>query len=265
MPNLPVTQPAQHTGHSRPPRKGHGAVPIGCTPDTQPTIFTRGNLTPGRWFKEYPIRVHPASIGIQLGKILHLAQPYGLRPKYPPAPPISLRQWPGPRERGPQFQSIRAFPHIPSRVVCTRLCGPSVILKPSPRSRVHRIIPLYTPKPHTCDQIPFCSRAPLGARSCSLVLPRPSLLCRRLNFYVPGEPAPHPRMDGVTNVQFYAGAIPGEAPLSMKRRPEMCSFDLDWFLRFRRGTPLPRKAMLGFPSHMGQTDVLQVFATGRVR
>lgn len=66
----------------------------------------------------------------------------------------------------------------------------------------------------------------MGARSCSLVLPRPSLLCRRLNFYVPGEHAPHPRMDGVTNVQFYAGAIPGEAPLSMKRRPEMCSFSI---------------------------------------
>lgn len=103
----------------------------------------------------------------------------------PPPCPGSGR---GPASETHSF-SQSALPQFPSRVVvCTRLCGTVLIsLPPLPGPSHH---PPYTPKPHTCDQIPFCSRAPMGAQSCCLVLPRPSLLCRRLNFYVPGEPAP---------------------------------------------------------------------------
>lgn len=92
-------------------------------------------------------------------------------------PPL-LQKWPrDPHHRqdrwGPKFQSSE-HPPFASRVLCyRRLCGRTCSLKPSPRespSPSHR--PRTRPRPQTCDQIPCCSRAPLGARSCCLVLPQ---------------------------------------------------------------------------------------------
>jgi len=65
-------------------------------------------------------------------------------------------------------------------------------------NRAYRIIPLHAQDPYPCDQIPFCSRAPLGAQSCCLVLPRPSAQCVGWAFTYhgglphtsPGNPSP---------------------------------------------------------------------------
>ena len=60
-------------------------------------------------------------------------------------------------------------------------------------------------------------------------------------------------------IPFYTGAIPGETPLAMKRRPKM-------FLKsrpgpqVRRGTPPPLKKVLSLSK--GQTDGCRLFDTG---
>ena len=67
-------KPARHpTGPTHrtqpdPPGRVMAPSPSDAPPTLNPPFFTRGNLTPGRWFKEYPIRVHPASIGIGSGR-----------------------------------------------------------------------------------------------------------------------------------------------------------------------------------------------------
>lgn len=214
MPNPTQPQTGPNAPDTAGPPKGHGAVPV----DGTPRHSTPNHLRPREFdsrsvLQGYPIRVHPASFGIsEREDMFTWHNPTACVPNIHPPPPFSLRQWPGPRERGPQFQSIRAFPRIPKPrvVVCHPLMRANWLHycpSPPPPDPSHH--PLYTPKPHTCDQIPFCSRSPLGDRSCCLVLPRPSLLCRRLDFYVPGEPAPTRGWEALRMYNFMQGRYPG--------------------------------------------------------
>lgn len=90
----------------------------------------------------------------------------------PSPPPSEVARGPHHRQDGgPQVSVILAVPPFTSRV-CSPLMWISMFLlsqlptRPSPSHH-----PLHAQDPNPCDQIPFCSRAPLGARSCCLVLP----------------------------------------------------------------------------------------------
>lgn len=75
-----------------PPPKGPRRRPHQMFPRHSATIFAPEGLTPGRCFKDTPVRVHPAFDQRLLEEFSDLlAQPYGLRPKYLPVPPIFLR------------------------------------------------------------------------------------------------------------------------------------------------------------------------------
>lgn len=158
-PNRPNTQ-------TQPTPEGRGAVPIECPPDNQPPSSPEG-LTPGRCFKDTPVRRYtPLSISVwkkfrgSSGTTLRPASQISSRP--PHSPPVVA----GAPQARPTVSVSPRFPPIPQSSGVHPLTRAKCCVTPSPRSRVHRIIPLYTPKPHTCSQFPFCSRAPLGARSC---------------------------------------------------------------------------------------------------
>lgn len=119
--------------------------------------------------------------GYPLGAPLSIRFPRFVRPYLPashahPVPP-SFRSGPGipttVKIDGGRSFSHPSIPLSPVECVIAAYAGALVSLKPSPRespSPSHR--PRTRPRPQTCDQIPCCSRAPLGARSCCLVLPQ---------------------------------------------------------------------------------------------
>lgn len=149
-------------GHSPGPPEGRtmAAVPIAMPPPARDPNHLRPREFDSRSVLQgYPIRVHPASIRHRRKEgSVHAAQPYGLRPKYPPAPPF--KQWPGPRERGPQFQSIRALPRIPT---------PRVVRLPPAYAGQLIVLRAFPPLPDPIASSPVHPKAPLRAA------PHPSL------------------------------------------------------------------------------------------
>lgn len=129
-------------------------LPSSVPSDTQPPSSPEG-LTPGRCFMEYPT---PGTLPAfdQSPESCRWFIRHNLTACVPnifPSPPFFLL-----------FLSI--FPKVvagarrPTVSVNPRL-PPVPQSSPGPSHP-----PLHTPKPHTRGQFPFCSRAPLGARSC---------------------------------------------------------------------------------------------------
>lgn len=276
----------QHHPRNRPKRTGTqpGAPPIGgrtmdAVPIAMPPPARDPNHLRPREFDSrsvlqgYPIRVHPAfdSASAQgrirsRGTTLRPASQISTRPPLqtvagaPRAgPTVSVNPRPPPH------------PHASSRSSATRLCEPTDYLKmlpplPDPIASS----PVHPKAPYVRHHIPFCSRSPMGDRSCCLVLPlEPGGLSR------PAEPStclvslpPTPR-DGrpYECTILCRGEYPGRRRYPWSGARPLCSFlrSRDWFLRFRRGTPLPRKPKAFRSNTLGQTDGLQVFATVRVR
>lgn len=108
-PHCNAPKPAQHPDTANNP-KGRGARPHRCSPDTQPPIRPE-RLTPGRCFKDTPVRVHPASISVLWKDFADLlAQSYALRPKYLPVPPKVVA---GAPQAGPTVSVSPRLPPIP--------------------------------------------------------------------------------------------------------------------------------------------------------
>lgn len=106
----------------------------------------------------------------------------------PPPPPFHFPTEVARGSKEPAGFSHPSIPHFHQQPSPAYAGTPIQLHLPSPRTHVpppsHRIVPCTPKTPNPVRPNPvFFSRAPLGARSCCFVLPRPSALPCRLGFY----------------------------------------------------------------------------------
>lgn len=151
MPNQHNPKPAQTHRTQPAPRRAMAPSPSMAPPDTQPpTIFARGNLTPGRCFKDTPSGYTPLRSASAKGKICSLGTTLRPASQISTRPPrFHCGSGRGPASEAHSFSQSAPSPASPSleSSSATRLCGPTGYIIVHPPLRIHRIIPCTPQSP----------------------------------------------------------------------------------------------------------------------